>query len=218
MGMSVRNGETKSMVIEELIVVEGINDAHALRRALGDVDVIWTHGFGVTREQILYLRRAAQERGVLVCTDPDRPGQLIRDRIDKQVPGVRHIYLSKETALNKNRAAVGVEYASPEIIREAFAQARPSPKHPGCSNRWRIQDLTDLGLNGHPQAALLRRELGKRLHLGDANAKQFVHRLNVLRIPREELLQQMALCSTEPPTTPEPPTTSPEPPATQPER
>ncbi|MCL1852840.1 MAG: ribonuclease M5 [Peptococcaceae bacterium] len=179
-------------MIEELIVVEGKNDAHALRRALGeDVDVFWTHGFGLTMEQILFLRRAAQERGVLVCTDPDRPGQMIRDKIAQEVPGVRHVYVSKATALNEARTRVGVEYASPETIREAFARVGPDlqyPEHQKSDPLWSLRDLTDLGLNGHPQAAIRRRELGKRLHMGDANAKQFVHRLNALRVSREELL------------------------------
>jgi ribonuclease M5 len=52
---------------------------------------------------------------------------------------------------------------------------------------WTLQDLTGLGLNGCPLAAHRRRELGRRLQIGDANAKQFVRRLNALHISREEV-------------------------------
>lgn len=177
-------------MIDEVIVVEGKKDAQAVRRALGEVNIIWTHGFGITAEQIIYLKRMAQERGVLVCTDPDRPGQLIRERIEKQVPNVRHVFVSKAKACSSRNKSIGIEHASDTAIQEAFARVRTTPRQ--SDYHWNQQDLTDLGLNGHPRAAVQRRWLGQRLQIGDANAKQFVRRLNTLRITRAEFLSHLA--------------------------
>lgn len=83
-------------MVEELIVVEGKNDAHAVRRALGNVDVLWTEGYGLTQEKLLYIAEMAKRRGVIVFTDPDSVGEQIRERIRRYVPEAKHVYLSKK--------------------------------------------------------------------------------------------------------------------------
>lgn len=73
-------------MIKELIVVEGKNDAHAVRQALGEVDIIWTEGYGLTKKKLDYIEEMAKRNGVIVFTDPDTVGEQIRNRIRTQVP------------------------------------------------------------------------------------------------------------------------------------
>lgn len=161
-------------MISELIVVEGKNDAQAVIRALGQVDVIWTEGFGLTEEKLEYIAAMAQHQGVIVFTDPDSVGEQIRERIRKRVPAARHVYISCKEA--RQAGDIGVENASPETIRRAFDQVQ-------CETvlekqKFVMADLVKAGLVGQPGSADKRLAVGRRLGLGDTNAKQFLHRLN----------------------------------------
>lgn len=63
--------------IKEIIVVEGRDDAAAVRRAI-DADVIAIHGFGIDRETWTELELAYKKRGLIILTDPDHAGEQIR--------------------------------------------------------------------------------------------------------------------------------------------
>jgi len=175
-------------MIQELIVVEGKNDAQAVRRALGPVDVLWTEGFGLTEAKLEYIAQMATRRGVIVLTDPDTVGEQIRERIRQRVPEAKHVFLSRQLAI-KDRD-IGVENANPAALREAFARVvteQSVTPHRGW--HCEMQDLLKAGLVGAPAAAELRSRLGRRLGLGDTNAKQLMHRLNRFGISREEFWQ-----------------------------
>lgn len=172
-------------MIEELIVVEGKNDAQAIRRALGPVDILWTDGYGLTSEKLQYIKKMAVHRGVIVLTDPDSVGEQIRERIRRTVPEAKHVYLSKKEARSKDDRDIGVENASPEDIRRAFRLIQkeyPILEKPVFDTA----DLVRSGLVGLSDSAEKRRRVGRILGLGDANAKQFLHRLNRFRISRED--------------------------------
>lgn len=178
--------------IEELIVVEGKNDAHAVRRALGKVDVIWTEGFGLTEEKLGYICEIAKKRGVIVCTDPDFAGQQIRNRLLKRIPEAANVYLSKDIAVKGHD--IGLENVQPEEIRKAFAKVlKPGPaqeKQPD-HNRIIMQDLLTNGLAGNSGSAAKRAAMGKELGIGDTNAKQFLHRINRLETSREDFFRTL---------------------------
>jgi ribonuclease M5 len=180
------------MEIEELLVVEGKNDAQVLRRALGAVEVLWTEGFGLTAEKLAYIKKAAAQRGVIVCTDPDHAGESIRARLDRQVPGLKHVYLPRREALNAEGTDIGWENASLDAVRAAFALVRTTRGSaaalPGAVT---MQDLIDLGLAGAAGAAAKRRELGARLGIGECNAKQFLQRLRRFDLERDFLQREM---------------------------
>lgn len=172
-------------MIEELIVVEGKNDAQAVRRALGSVDILWTDGYGLTSEKLQYIKEMAARRGVIVLTDPDSVGEQIRERIRRTVPEAKHVYLSKNKARSKDDRDIGVENASPEDIQRAFQLIQkeyPELEEPIFT----MNDLVKAGLVGFSDSAQKRRRVGQILGLGDANAKQFLHRLNRFRISRED--------------------------------
>lgn len=175
-------------MIQELIVVEGKNDAHAVRRALGAVDIVWTEGYGLTKEKLDYIAEVASRRGVIVFTDPDSVGEQIRERIRRRVPQVKHVYLSKKDARSKDDQDIGVENASPEDIRRAFEsiQLESSGIEDRLTTLYTVEDLWEAGLTGWPDSAEKRRTVGKKLGIGDTNAKQFLLRLNRFGIIRSK--------------------------------
>lgn len=184
-------------MIEELIVVEGKNDAHAVRRALGEVEILWTEGYGLTQEKLNYISEMAKRRGVIVLTDPDSVGEQIRERIQRHVPEVKHVYLSKKEARSKKDDDIGVENASPEEIRRAFEHIRsdkvPSGQYRVEQNKstevFLVNDLFEAELTGYPASSERRLAVGRILGIGDTNAKKFLQRLNRFGISRLEFEQ-----------------------------
>jgi len=172
-------------MIKELIVVEGKNDAHAVRLALGEVDIIWTDGYGLTKKKLDYIAEMANRQGVIVFTDPDTVGEQIRNRIQAYVPQVKHVYLTRKVATKQGD--IGVENAALHEIRRAFAHIKQDQGTP--SEEFTIEDLLLLGLAGTARASEYRLTIGRKLGIGDSNAKQFLHRLNRFGISREEFLQ-----------------------------
>ncbi|MDA8223936.1 ribonuclease M5 [Desulfosporosinus sp.] len=172
-------------MIKELIVVEGKNDAHAVRLALGEVDIIWTDGFGLTKKKLEYIAEMANRQGVIVFTDPDTVGEQIRNRIRGHVPKAKHVYLTRKVAIKKGD--IGVENAALEEIRRAFSDIKQDQGTP--DQKFTIEDLVHTGLVGYARASENRLALGRKLGIGDSNAKQFLHRLNRFGISREQFFQ-----------------------------
>ncbi len=180
--------------IQELIVVEGKNDAHALRRAFGKVDVIWTEGFGLTKEKLNLILEMSKRRGVIVCTDPDYAGNLIREKIRSLVPNTKHVYLSRASATSENGNDIGLENVSPEDIRQAFSKVLKEkenclePLHYYKDKKINMVDILNYGLAGQPGSSAKRAAVGRILGIGNANAKQFLFRFNRYDLNKEDLL------------------------------
>ncbi len=168
--------------IKETIVVEGKNDAAAVRRAV-DADIITTSGFGLTQKTLALIKTAQERHGVIVLTDPDFMGEKIRGIIAQKVKGVRHAFVPLEEA--QEEADIGVENANPDSIRRALALARCEKEE--AVNLFTNGDMAAYGLTGNEGAVRMRRKVGAALGIGYANAKQLVNRLNRYGITREEL-------------------------------
>ena len=80
--------------IKEIIVVEGKDDTVAIKRAV-NADTIETNGSAVNESVIEQVRLAQKTRGVIIFTDPDFPGQKIRNTITEQVKGCKHAFITK---------------------------------------------------------------------------------------------------------------------------
>ena len=82
--------------IEEVIVVEGRYDRNMLLQVV-DATVVETGGFSVfnDREKLAFLRKLAQKRGLILLTDSDGAGFVIRNRIKGNIPEGRvlHAYV-----------------------------------------------------------------------------------------------------------------------------
>lgn len=183
--------------IKELIVVEGKNDAHAVRRALGQVDVIWTEGFGLTEEKLVLIQEMAKRCGVIVCTDPDYAGNLIRERIKQRIPQAKHVYISRQCAISEKGDDIGLENVPVEEIKRAFSKVLEDKAagDKACDQIQQeaigLEELIAYGLAGQPGSAAKRSALGKILGLGDTNAKQFLFRFRRYALSKEDLVKAL---------------------------
>ena len=195
--------------IAEVIVVEGRDDTAAILRAVEAI-TIETDGYGIARDTWERLEAAYRRTGLIIFTDPDHAGRMIRHALKEHFPQAKHAYLTESEA--EKAGDIGIENAAPADIRRALqrvgtvigpasagsagAAATASPagatgnesaaavRLPAGFTR---EDLLRLGLAGEDGAAERREALGKRLGIGYGNAKTFLKRLNALGISREEL-------------------------------
>ena len=110
-------------MIKEVIVVEGRDDITAVKQAV-DAELIAVGGFGINAKVIERIKEAQKRKGVIVLTDPDFAGEKIRSIISKRVKGIKHAYIAQEDGIKGDD--IGVENASPEVIREALERAKVS--------------------------------------------------------------------------------------------
>ncbi len=177
------------MKIRELIVVEGVDDEAAVKAAV-EAEVLPVHGFAVRSRKTLDRIRFARERvGVIVFTDPDHAGRMIRETIEKAVPGVKHAYISRTEGLRKKN--IGVENASSQAIRAALKKARCKLEE--SRQNFSMEDMNSYDLSGGPGARKRREKCGEILRIGYGNTKQFLARLNHFNIGREELEKALEL-------------------------
>lgn len=169
-------------MIKEIIVVEGKADVNAVKRAV-DAEVITTSGMGINERIIETIRKASENRGVIILTDPDYPGKKIRNMLAAEIKNCKHAFIPRDSA-TKN-GDVGVENASPEMIREALNNARAEIAE--GRHEFDNRDMIKYGLTGSENASKLRGTIGDIIGIGYCSAKQFLHRLNNFGITRDEL-------------------------------
>jgi ribonuclease M5 len=170
------------MKIREIIVVEGKDDTVAIQRAL-NADTIETNGSAINEQTIKKIRLAQETRGVIIFTDPDFPGQKIRQTIDQQVPGCKHAFLPKGEALHKRGKGVGVEHATPDSIRKALKDVHMMQET--IAEQITKEDLITAGLIAGAGSREKRERLGEILKIGFTNGKQLHKRLMMFQVSRE---------------------------------
>ena len=171
-------------MIKEVIVVEGKNDVHAVKRAV-DADCLTTGGFGLSTYSLDKIQQAYDKRGIIILTDPDSAGERIRSFLSKRFPDAKHAFVPKEDAMAKND--IGIEQASAEAIRISLSKVRSMDWEP--SHEFSLSDLMQCGLNGTNDSSTRRALLGAKLGIGYANAKTFLQRLNHYGVTRGEFEQ-----------------------------
>ncbi len=175
--------------IQEVIVVEGRDDTARLQEVY-DVDTIETNGSAVSDQTIERIKRAQETRGVIILTDPDYPGDRIRAIVEERVKGCKHAHLPRSEAKGK-RGKIGVEHASPESLRRVLSavyEERVDTGEPVVTRKM----VLEADLIGGAAAASRRKRLGVLLRIGEPNAKQFVKRVEALRVTIEEWEQALA--------------------------
>ena len=165
--------------IKEAIVVEGRYDKNTLSQVV-DTLILETAGFGIFKnpEQMALLRRAAQRRGLIVLTDSDGAGFVIRNRIRGAIPTaqVKHAYIpdvyGKERRKRRpgKEGKLGVEGMPPQVLEEVLRRAgatflgedtEEKPEEPPLTKA----DLMAAGLTGGANSAGRRQTLLKELEL-----------------------------------------------------
>jgi ribonuclease M5 len=178
--------------IKEAILVEGRYDKNTLSQIV-DAPILETNGFGIFKDkkQMALLRQVAEKRGLIVFTDADGAGFVIRNHVKSAIPGkfLKHAYtpdiFGKERRKDKagKEGKLGVEGMKPEIILEALRKAGATIEGEGISpsNAITKQDMMDLGLSGGADASAKRLALLKKLNLPEhMSANALLQALNLL--------------------------------------
>ena len=189
--------------LRQAIVVEGKYDQNTLRQIV-DTAIFTTNGFADMKDPALLrlLQQAAQTTGLVILTDSDGAGFLIRNTLTSALPetGVLHAYIPDLPGKEKRKAApgkeglLGVEGMTPEILlkalRNAGAEFADGSTPPPAREPITKQDLFALGLSGGPESAKKRAALLKALSLpAHMSANALLQALNVL-FSREEFFTQ----------------------------
>lgn len=178
--------------IREAIVVEGRYDKNTLSQIV-DAPIFQTDGFGIfrDREKMRLLRRAAEKLGLIIFTDSDGAGFVIRNHIKSAIPEkyLKHAYIPDIPGKEKRKSApgkegkLGVEGIKPEIILEALRRAGATfedgqaPAAGGITK----QDMMELGLSGGPDSSAKRKKLIKALDFPEhLSANALLQALNLL--------------------------------------
>ena len=178
--------------IKEAILVEGRYDKNTLSQIV-DAPILETSGFGIFKDkkQMALLRQVAQKRGLIVFTDSDGAGFVIRNHIKSAIPGkfLKHAYIPDIMGKERRKSApgkegkLGVEGMSREIILDALRrcgatiEGEDTPK----ANAITKQDMMELGLSGGADASAKRLRLLKKLGLPEyMSANAMLQALNLL--------------------------------------
>ena len=178
--------------IKEAIVVEGRYDKNTLSQ-LVDAPIFETDGFQLfkDKEKMQLLARVAEKRGLIVFTDVDGAGFVIRNHIKSVIPGeyLKHAYTPDLFGKERRKKApgkegkLGVEGMSPEVIISALRASGATimgeaVSTGGCISK---QDMMQLGLSGGENASARRSALTKMLGLPEhLSANALLQALNVL--------------------------------------
>lgn len=161
--------------IREAIIVEGRYDVNKIKQ-LVDTVVIETGGFAIfnNKEKLAFIRRIAAERGILILTDSDGAGFVIRNYLRGAIPKeqIRHAYIPQISGKEKRKAKgskegiLGVEGVPNDAILHALQQAGVECL-PEKSDKPKITkaDFYAWGLTGVPGSNEKRKKLLRALDL-----------------------------------------------------
>ena len=187
------------VAVREVIVVEGRYDKNTLRQIV-DATIVTTEGFRIFKapEKQAMLRRLAERRGILIFTDPDGAGRVIRGFLNGIVDPkfVKNAYIPDIPGKERRKSSpsregkLGVEGMTPEIILRSL-RAAGATMDEACAPRYREEitkaDLYALGLSGGENSAAKRRALQRACALPEQmSANALLQALNIL-MGREEL-------------------------------
>ncbi|WP_369297908.1 toprim domain-containing protein [uncultured Neglectibacter sp.] len=186
--------------IREAVVVEGKYDKIKLSSLL-DGTIVTTDGFGIfrDREKMAYLRRLAENQGLVVLTDSDGAGFVIRGKISSCIPAsqLKHAYIPDIPGKERRKAApskegmLGVEGMELQTLRQVLRRAgatlleEESPPE-NAHGKLTKADLYEMGLSGREDSAQRRKALQKELDLPERlSAGGLLQALNALYSEQE---------------------------------
>ena len=194
--------------IREAIVVEGRYDKNTLSQVV-DAPIFETNGFGIRKDKARMdlLRRVAEQRGLIVFTDSDGAGFVIRNFLKGAIPAkyLKHAYIPDSPGKERRKSApgkegkLGVEGMTPEILLSCLKRAGATILGEDTPTEQPItkQDLFDLGLSGGANASEKRKKLMKKLALPEHLSPNGLLQALSLLYTREELTALAAQLETE---------------------
>lgn len=191
----------EKLKIREVIVVEGKYDLNAIKQIIDGV-VITTDGFGVfhNQEKLQLIRRMAETRGVVILTDSDGAGFVIRNYLKGSLPKdkVKHAYIpdvygkEKRKRVGSKEGKIGVEGMNASVLKDVLIRAGVDMEGMDREQRSLLSkaDLYAMGLSGTPNSHANRQKLMKVLQLPEKlSSNALLDVLNVL-FTRDEILDK----------------------------
>ncbi|WKC79079.1 ribonuclease M5 [Borreliella turdi] len=173
--------------IQEIIVVEGKDDLKRIKESF-DCTVIETKGFALKSETIKLLKKALKYKGIIILTDSDKSGNIIRQKIVKHLGEnnkIKHAYLNiKDTEVESVNKT--------EIIKILKKVGTLSKNEDAQKDLLNLSDLLELGIIGE-NSKENKQKIQTHLCLGYGNSKKLLERLNYFKITKMELKTQLAL-------------------------
>ena len=187
--------------IREAIVVEGRYDKNTLSQIV-DAPIFQTNGFGIMKEksQLDMLRVVAKKRGLIVFTDSDGAGFVIRNRLKSAIPSqyLKHAYIPDIPGKERRKSApgkegkLGVEGMRPEVILACLRNAGATfigEEQAERSAQITKVDLAEIGLSGSADSRQKRLALLKTLNLPEhMSSNAMLAALNLL-YTRDEFMK-----------------------------
>ena len=156
------------------VVVEGRYDKNKVSQIF-DTTIIEVGGFGLfkDKEKTDMLRRIAQTRGIVVLTDPDGAGLVIRNRIKSCISTgkVYHAYIpdiegkEKRKTKHSKEGLLGVEGVSDELIVEAVRKSGAMDETAKPTILLTKELMYELGLSGKTDSKQARAKVIRELNL-----------------------------------------------------
>ena len=179
--------------IKEAIVVEGRYDKNTLSQIV-DAPILETSGFGIMKDkkQLALLRKVAATRGLIIFTDSDGAGFVIRNFLKSAIPAnqLKHAYIPDVYGKERRKDApgkegkLGVEGMRPDVIIDALVRAGATVEGEQTAfsgGNITKQDLMELGLSGGADSAIKRKKLLKQLDLPEhMSSNALLQALNLL--------------------------------------
>ena len=178
--------------IKEAILVEGRYDKNTLSQIV-DAPILETAGFGIFKDkkQMALLRQVAEKRGLIVFTDSDGAGFVIRNHIKSAIPAkyLKHAYIPDIAGKERRKreagkeGKLGVEGMTKDVILESLRRAGATIEGEDMPVRQSItkQDMMELGLSGGTGSSEKRAALLKKLDLPEhMSANALLQALNLL--------------------------------------
>lgn len=188
--------------LDRPVIVEGKYDIIKLSNII-DALIIKTDGFGIfkDKEKQKLLRRLAGEKGIVVLTDSDSAGFLIRKFISSSVPAdkITHVYIpdlygkeKRKTEMSKE-GKLGVEGIPEEIIIDAFRKAGVTCEQTESEDRRLITniDLYECGLMGRENSKEKREILLRSLALPERMSTSSLIRILNTFVTYEEFIRKV---------------------------
>lgn len=184
--------------IKEAIVVEGRYDKNTLSQII-DAPIFETSGFGImkNKEQLHLLRNVAKKRGLIVFTDSDGAGFVIRNHLKSAIPPsmLKHAYIPDIFGKERRKTApgkegkLGVEGMTPEVIIDCLRRAGATFCGDECVTASAItkQDFFELGLSGGADSKNKRKALLRALQFPEHMSTNALLQAISLLYSREEI-------------------------------
>ncbi|SJZ43358.1 toprim domain-containing protein [Eubacterium coprostanoligenes] len=160
--------------LTEAVIVEGKYDKMKLSNIL-DAFIIETNGFAIFKDKskLSFIKKLAKERGIIILTDSDHAGFMIRNYISSGVPKeqIKNVYIPDVFGKEKRKdtpskeGKLGVEGMTKEVILASLEKAGVSSTSSVCDNPITTVDFYDLGLTGGANSKAKRKAVCKALDL-----------------------------------------------------